>query len=238
MKEKPRIAREIAKFFTYMQNTDNRQLEIDPSTTNPRWQNWGWNAAQSSDWTDFRDRSDALYILWSVEEMRRKDDTNNFNLLIDEVVAYDKEHKLLNKIANSAMPPTVLADFEIFNVVRGTPLEDTTPTVSNEIPGQPDFDIRDVQHLVHIVEVHNPENTGFGKGEGIRNIEVWRAVVPAGAVAPDANAYVYVGDASRGLFRSEFTGDQKRMDAYYKGRMVTTSGKRGAFCTPVSETVI
>jgi hypothetical protein len=238
MKEKPRIPREIKPFFTYMQNTDNRQLAIDPSTLAARHLGWGWTPAQSTDWTDFRDRSDALYAVWSVEGLRRKDDTNNYNLLIDEVVAYDKEHKLLNKIANSAMPPTVLADFETFNIKRDTPLEDSTPTVSSEIPGEPDFDIRDVQHLVHIIKVDNPESTGFGKGDGIRNIEVWRAIVPGGAVAPDANAYVYVGDASRGLFRSEFTGDQKRMDAYYKGRMVSTSGKRGAFCNPVSETVI
>jgi hypothetical protein len=233
-----RVPREIKEFYDYMQATDDRQIEIDPITTNPRFQNWNWTAAHSGAWTDFRDRSDALYDLWKVKALRRQDDTNNFNLLIEEVLAYDKLHKLLNKIADSTMPPTVLADFETFKVKRGTPLEDTTPTVSEEIPLEPNVDIRDVQHLVHIVEVRNPAHSGYGKGEGIGEMQVWRAVVTGGAPEPDANAYVYVGKAKRGLYRSEFSDTQKRMDAYYKARMESTAGKVGAFSNPVSETII
>jgi hypothetical protein len=143
-----RIPRDIETFADYMEATDNRQLATDPSTLAVRHLNWGWTPAHSGDWTDFRDRSDALWALYENKAMRRTVDTENFYILIDEVVAYDKEHKLLDKISIALMPPAVTEDFEIFNVVRGTPLADTTPTVSDVTPPQPHIHIKEITHML------------------------------------------------------------------------------------------
>jgi hypothetical protein len=233
-----RIPRDIETFADYMEATDNRQLAIDPATTNPRFQNWTWTPAQSTDWTDFRDRSDALWALYENKAMRRTVNTENFYILIDEVVAYDQLHKLLDKITTAAMPPAVVDDFEIFNVVRGTPLADSTPTVSDVIPPQPHIHVKEVTHLSHLLEVTNPAHTGPGKGPGIKDIQVWRALVAGGAAEPDASAYTQIGDAERGRFTSTFEEGDKRKDAYYKARMKGTNGKYGLFCAAISETII
>jgi hypothetical protein len=165
-------------------------------------------------------------------------DTENFHILIDEVVAYDQEHKLLDKITTAAMPPAVVNDFEIFNVLRGTPLADSTPTNSDAIPPQPHVHIKEVTHLTHLLEVTNPEHTGLGRGPGIKDIQVWRAIVAGGSPEPDASAYTQIGDAERGRFTSTFEEGDKRKDAWYKARMKGTNGKYGLFCAAVSETII
>jgi hypothetical protein len=128
--------------------------------------------------------------------------------------------------------------FETFNVKRGTPLADTTPTDSSIIPGQPDIKIAEVKHLTHVLDVTNPAHSGFGKGPGIKDIQVWRALVAGGAPEPDASAYTQAGDAERGKFTSTFTDADKRKDAWYKARMHGTNGKYGEFCTAMMQTVI
>src|SRR5438045_3231877 len=101
--EKTRIPREINRFAKYIGITDDRQLEIDPATTNPRWQNWGWTVSESGQWTAFRTTSDGLYNVYKQPDFRTDDVKNQLTALIKSVVAYDQEHKLLDKISITAV---------------------------------------------------------------------------------------------------------------------------------------
>jgi hypothetical protein len=235
---KTRISREVNSFADYMDITDDRQLEVNPITTNPRWQDWGWTLTESGQWTIFRTKCDALYNVYKQDAFRNDDVRNNLKQLIKDVVAYDKEHKLLDKISITPVPPAEIADFEKFNVKRGTPLADTTPTQSDVELGQPDIDIRTVKHLEHFLDVM-PEDIGNPVVAGnIKNIEVWRAVVAAGTPEASPDQFTYVGDAKRRIFKSTFTDDQKRKDAHYKARIKGKNGKYYGFSKVVVETII
>jgi hypothetical protein len=236
--EGTRIPRDPAKFLAYMVNTDDWQLSIDPATSAPRFQNWGWTPAESTAWTDFRDRAVVLNTDYATVAKRSTDLLNKIKILLDEVVDYEQDNKLLDRMSVKKIPPAAVEDFEKFNVVRGTVLADTTATTSDATPPQPHVHIKEVTHLTHLLEVTNPDHDGPGRGPGIKEIQVWRALVAGGAPEPDASAYTQIGDAERGRFTSTFEEGDKRKDAYYKARMKGTNGKYGLFCAAVSETVI
>jgi len=235
---KTRIPREINKFATYMGVTDDRQLETNPITTQPRWKDWGWVLTESGQWTLYRTTCDTLYNVYKQDAFRNDDVKNNLKQLIKDVVAYDKEHKLLDKISITSLPPAEMADFEIFNVKRGTPLADTTPSQSDVELGQPDIDIRSVKHLEHFLDVMPMDKGTRGVTNNIKNIEVWRAVVAAGTAEASPEQFTYVGDVKRKIFKSTFTDDQKRKDAHYKARIKGKNGKYYGFSKVVVETII
>ena len=70
-KAKTRIPRKIKEFEDYINSTDDRQLAIDPATTQPYFKGYGWTAAESTDWTAFRTTSNALYAKWKYKETLR-----------------------------------------------------------------------------------------------------------------------------------------------------------------------
>ena len=79
---------------------------------------------------------------------------------------------------------------------------------------------------------------GLGKGKGIKDIQVYRALVAAGAPEPDADKYLYIGDSLRGYINSVFTDGQVRMDAWYKACLESTNRTKGPFCVAIKATVI
>jgi hypothetical protein len=236
--EKTRISREINKFATYMGVTDDRQLEIDPVTTNPRWQNWEWKLAESGQWTLFRTTCDGLYNVYKQDAFRNDDVKNQLKQLIKDVVAYDKEHKLLDKISITPVPPAEIADFEKFNIKRGTPLEDTTPTQSDVELGQPDITVKEIKNLEHFLKVLPMDRGSRPVANHIKSIEVWRAIVAGGTAEARPEQFTYVGDVKRNLFKSTFTDDQKRMDAHYKARIKGKNGKVYGFSSVVVKTIV
>jgi hypothetical protein len=132
------------------------------------------------------------------------------------------------------------ADWLIFNVKKGTALEDKTKTPAED-PGTkvPGLSISEVGHLYHVLTITNPDApTSKAKPKGIKDIQVYRALVADGAPAPADSDYEYIGDASRGRFISEFDSADVKKIAWYKARYENTLGKTGNFCNPESETVI
>src|SRR5438874_1719958 len=99
-----RIPRDILKIVGYMRITDDWQLSIDPATTNPRWQNWGWKAADSAAWTDFRTIGDGYWTTYETPETRDTDTKNRLVKLVRDIVKYDDDNRLLNKISDTPVP--------------------------------------------------------------------------------------------------------------------------------------
>lgn len=62
MADESRVPRTIAKFNAYINETDDRMLEVNPDTSNPYWQDYGLTAAEQTDWHDKRKEwRDTLY---------------------------------------------------------------------------------------------------------------------------------------------------------------------------------
>jgi hypothetical protein len=237
-KRKTRILRDIPGFADYIVKTDNRQLDIDPVTTNPRFQNWGWTPAESTAWTGFRTATDPLWAIYDSDTLRNKDAKEQINLIIKQAVAYDKEHKLLDKIGITPVPPATLLDFEIFRVIRGTPLADIVPTISDEDLGKPLVSIHKIDHLKHVLKITPEIDGSHGVVNRIKDMEVYRAIVAPDAPEPTPDKYEYMGDAKRRRFTSEFADGDFRKDVWYKARIEGTNGKKYTFSKPFRETIV
>ncbi|MBI3502379.1 MAG: hypothetical protein HY063_11350 [Bacteroidetes bacterium] len=254
-----RIPTTIDLFHKYIIDTDDLQLSIDPNTNNPVYQNWGWTAAESAAWTAFRTKDNALYKKYSVKKLRNSDITEKLNLNRKDCLKYDHDkdtgHHLLDKIALSGS----VSDCETFKVKRGTVLQDATLTRVAE-PGSKEAGIvvREIGHLFHKLAIVNIDKSKKkGREKGIKEIEIWRALVkppapPANQNAnqppqpmpvqnpnaePDDSQYVHVGEAKRGLYLSTFESSDVGSTAWYKARMKNTRGEKGNFSKAVSAPV-
>jgi hypothetical protein len=237
MPDRSRIPKDIYPFVVYMQSTDNHQKAIDSRTGNPRYLNWKWTPADSAKWSAFRSKVDIVYKTYRHVTERN---TNARTQLIDlrrRVMKYDKDKRLLAKIGITTIPVATLRDYTIFRIKRGTPLE-KAPSKAEADLQQPLLSIKSVKHFEHFLRVRNPGHKGWGTGDKIACIEIWRAIVPAGAPAPSADAYQYAGDARYGIFKSLFQQKDFRKDAYYKARMKSSRGSYSSFCRPVFIPVI
>ena len=130
MPDRSRISRNIEGFVVYLDNSDDYQKDIDPATGDPRYLNWNWTADESAQWSEFRTNSDELFLVWANKKFRSDSISNALRLNIIKTVSYDHEHHLLDRIAVSSMPPACITDFNIFNIKRGTPLEDDAKTAA------------------------------------------------------------------------------------------------------------
>jgi hypothetical protein len=236
MPDRSRIPRDIKRFVPYMQSTDTYQLTIDAATMNPNYLRWKWTAANSNAWTGFRQRAVEYFALYNNKALRNDDVTKKLHLLRKEVAAYVRKHHLLNKLSTYASSSAPLTDFEIFRVKRGTPLE-SKQTHSKVEPPVPVVSVHEISHLTHRLRIANPAHSGRGRGDKIKYIQVWMAIVEAGAKEPPAAAYQFAGDAHYGYYVSMLEQKHNRKDAWYKARMKTTAGQYGKFskavCAPI-----
>ena len=232
MEQRTRIPRSIDAFVIFMNNTDDYQKAIDPKTGLARYLNWGWTDDESLEWTGFRENADTYYGQYSNKDQRNTDVTNNLYEVIDEVVAYDQEHHLLDKISITPLSPALLSDYETFHVKKGTPLASTSRTVKLPLPGigAPILTIKKTSHLLHQLHVTNPDKPkSVAKPKGIKEIQVYRATTALNATAPADSDYEYIGDIKRGSYISNFESTHVGMMAYYKVRYKSTTGVLGPF---------
>ncbi|MBI3501743.1 MAG: hypothetical protein HY063_08105 [Bacteroidetes bacterium] len=246
MAQTARIPRDIVHFVPYMDDTDTYQLSIDPSTGNPRWQNWGWTAADSAAWTGFRNKADTLFAKYNNKKFREGDVTEKLHLLITGVggvVEYDQKEKLLDSIAATPIPPADIADFEHFHVKKGTVIADATPTRVADGMGEPAIVMKKTEHLSHTLGITNPAHKGKGKGKHIKEVQVWRAIMAsatatAPAAIPTDDDYKYVGEAKRGSYKSEFATADVGKTCWHKARYKNTQGKFGDFCKAIDAPIV
>lgn len=119
-----RIPTSIPPFVSYMDSTDDYQL------LNNNYQRWTWTSAEATDWHNFRGVCDPLWNSYKVKKFRTLDVIEKLRQLIKDVHNYDKQHKLLDRIASS--PSSVTDDFDMFHLKRGTSLAKSTRTRKTE----------------------------------------------------------------------------------------------------------
>ena len=131
-------------------------------------------------------------------------------------------------------------DWLIFNVKRGTALKDTVRTPAADTgTKKPQIDLTEIGHLFHKLTFTNPDASGSrAKPAGIKDIQVYYAVMPDDVTIPKDSDYQYWGDFKRGhAIINHPSGDVKKT-AWYKARYETSTGEKGEFCVAVSGTII
>ncbi|MGD0709700.1 MAG: hypothetical protein ABR968_00820 [Bacteroidales bacterium] len=240
MSTKARIPREIAPFVPFMDETDDYQKAIDPVTTHFRYLNWGWTAAESAQYTTYRQQADALYDKWSDKKLRNTDITEQLHQTIDNTVKFDQVHHLLDRISCSPMPPAINTDFVVFKIKKGTPLADVSLTRA-AFPAikPPHVEVKKVIPGAIQLHVTNPDKPkSVARPKGIKEIEVWMAKVPLRSLAPADTVYIYVGEVKRGKYVGNFTDADIGMVAYFKVRYKNTHGEHSPFSPAISSTII
>jgi len=240
-KPKPRIPRKIKEFDDYISATDDRQLAINPDTTEPYYKLYGWTDAESEAWTAFRTASNGLYGKYKNKKTDRTTQvTEDAGLNITACIKYDNHpvegHFLLDNVAKNGST----TDWLLFNVKRGTALQDTVGTPSADIgTKEPQINITDIGHLFHKLTFTNPDAPGSkAKPDGIKDIQIYYALTPADAPEPALSAYQYHGDFTRGHAIINFTAAEVKKVAWYIARYESTKGEKGSFCIAVSATII
>ncbi|MGD0712207.1 MAG: hypothetical protein ABR968_13620 [Bacteroidales bacterium] len=240
MPDRSRIPRNTEGFVHYLDYTDEYQKDIDPATGNPRYENWGWTAFESAQWTQFRTDTDRLYAVWTDTKLRSDSISNELRLQIINTVSYDHEHHLLDRIAVSPMPPVSITDFNVFNIKKGTPLEDDAKTPASS-PGMqaPSLFVRHVISGAIQLYVSNPDKPrSVAIPKGIKEIEVWQAEAPFKGDEPTSKDYTYVGGARYGKYIALFTGADTGNVAYFKARYKNSRGEHGPYSVVVSSLII
>jgi hypothetical protein len=237
MPDRSRIPKDIKDFLPYLQRTDNYQKATDIATGNPRYLNWKWTAADSAKWTEVRNKVDKENKTYREIYQRNKHSATAILLLRKELMKYNRDKKLLSKISGTQLPPAVLADFEVFRIKQGTPLEQKRSYDEADLT-PPIVSVRRLEHLTHYLRVRNPSHSGWGKGKKISVIQIWRAIVEADAREPKESDYHFIGYVKHGSFKAEFTQKDNRKDAWYKSRKVSTRGTWGRFSVALKVPVI
>jgi hypothetical protein len=252
-----RIPQKTSDFAIYMQNTDNLQLSAGNPATTKKWQNWGWTAAQSTQWTAFRTQSDLLYPQYADENRNSKGITDQMNVLMKTTKKFDNDaltgFHLLDKVALSGS----ISDCETFRVKRSTPLANTShlgsPTTrsiggiavgTGASWGKPVLAIKKYDVGEHRLSVTNPDTpTSHALPDGIKFAKVYRYI---GTVAPTGiNQYMFVGNAKRGSVLSSFADADlsafpanTSVFAWYIARYESNKGVLGDACGAIHAQIL
>jgi hypothetical protein len=237
MPDRSRIPPKPADFATYMQRTDRRQLNIDPATGNPRWKQWTWTAAESEQWTKFRQRCDELYLIYGDKKLRNTLAKDGMHLLIRETRRYDNHprsgHKLLAKIAANG----IIDDWMAFCIKQSTSLaKKPVRKRDSAVTQTPSISLRKIDSGEHVLSVRNSQTPrSRALPDGIRFTDIYRYV---GTTPPKSiKDYELAGVAKRGIFRSRVSAPandrNKKYYAWYVAVYVSKNGKRGSPCPPL-----
>ena len=144
------INKEPAKFNTYIINTNTRQLAVNPVTTNPFFQDYGWSVAQSASYkTNWRDKwVNDLYPKYTDPLLSTSNQKTLTHQFIDNFDTWVHDQKLFDKIKASDVFSQTEATIWNIDFVRDTPTRLSAPIAAEAHPiiavgtGTGKFDIR------------------------------------------------------------------------------------------------
>jgi hypothetical protein len=252
-----RISSKAPEYAVYMQNTDNLQLSDGIAAGTKKWQNWGWTADESSQWTSLRSQSDILYPQYADGSKSNTTVIDQMNLLIMNTKKYDNDpltgHHLLDKIALNG----TISDCETFHVKRGTALAavshqgaGNSRNVGGSAVGTGSSSLKPVITITkyavgeHEVLVSNPDTpTSHALPDGIKFAKLYCFI---GTSAPTSlSQYNFVGNASRGHVLSAFSDADLApfpagtvLYAWYIARYESNKGVLGDACGAVRAQIL
>jgi hypothetical protein len=230
-----RISRDPAECTAYMLRTDNLQKSVLTPPSTLRYTLYGWTAQESADWTNFRERLESLYKLYSNPDKVGPSIRKQIKLLINEIRRYDNDklngHKLLNKVAVNGN----VDDWRSFNVKRDTTLASDPVHHGDDVElPLPDIIVKKIGVGFHELLITNSESPGSKKKpEGIQFVKVYRYI---GKVAPTSHSqYVFLDNAKIGKIISKFVNleivDNEKIYAWYYACYESKNGKLGRPCS-------
>jgi hypothetical protein len=211
-----RISTNASAFAVYMQNTDNLQLANGITTGTKKWQNWGWTAAQSAQWSAFRTQSDLLYPQYADKNHNSTGIIAQMNLLIKATKKYDNDPLTGNHLLERIGLYGTLSDCETFHVKRNTALANVSHlgAAGQRSAGgvavgtgaswvKPILTIKKYDVCQHHISVTNPNTpNSHALPKGIKFAKIYRYV---GTVEPTGiNQYLFIGNAKQGAGLSSF----------------------------------
>jgi hypothetical protein len=242
MPDRSRIPPKPSLFHAYMMNTDNHQLGIDEVTGNPRWMKWQWTEEESEQWSDFRKRSEQLYLVYADKNFKNTSVKEQMHSLIRETNRYDHGRSTGHQLLLAVKINGNMEDWQKFRIKQGTSLEKDPVRRSGEVGTlKPVLTVRKIDHGYHMLSVRNSESAlSRARPEGMAGIRVYRFI----GLQPPASVkeYQFAGPARRGIFRSllsDLTLDSnKKYYAWYIARYVSTKGMEGSASEPVQAVIV
>jgi len=198
----------------------------------------GFTAEELAQLQLFLDEWVALMIKYGSKKTTRTTDVKDqLFQIIKNYIANDKKLHLYEGIAIN--PNANNTDFETFNIKQGTPLAKTSDTPAAD-PGTNEevIVISKIGNLYHELLVTSADKKGRGKGKGVKDIMIYKAVTLTTAGAPALSAYIYVGDTDRGFITVIHDESEIGKTAWYIARIKNTRGVIGVPSAAVSAAII
>ena len=171
------------------------------------------------------------------KSQRTSEVTEDLKKIITDAVAYDKLHRLYNRIASN--PEATTADCIAFNILQGTPLAESTHSRVPD-PGTKTvvISIKKSGYLMHLLSVTTPNHKGVGKEDGVKEILIYKAIAPLATGIPALSLFQYIGDVSRGSIKVNHEDANQGMRAWYIGKVKNSRGEIGDPNEPVGFIII
>ncbi|MHB8260590.1 MAG: hypothetical protein ACYDCN_02595 [Bacteroidia bacterium] len=254
-KTRDRISTVASEFAAFIQRTDDLQLSPGRVVGTHKWQDWGWTAVQSAQWTSYRNQCDLLYPKYADPKHVNTDITDEMNLLITNVKKYDNDPitgaRLLDKVALSG----TINDCETFNVKRGTALAGVSHQGSSSqrtVGGSTGGSLTPIavvkhyfvgQHVLSATNPNTPESHALPPGA--KFCKGYRIIGTAGQAPTATTTYQFVGNVKRGTLHSSFTAadlaafpPETVVYAWYIFRYESTTGVLGEPCGAIRAQIL
>ena len=234
-----RIPRKEKGFDPHIRAVVAYLLQFSPgSTTITNAVRLGFTDAELAQLQLFLTDWEALMVLYGNKKVTRSTDViEQMSQLIKSYIAYDNLQHLYKRVEIS--PHANNTDFVTFNITGGTPIAKTSDSRATD-PGTDEEVIVVVKigNLYHELLVTKAGTKGRGKGKGVKDIMVYKAVTLITEGAPAITLYQYVGDTNRGFITVTNDVSEIGKMAWYIARVKNTRGVIGVASKPVSAPVI
>lgn len=123
MADQSRIPRNFNKFVMYLEQTSAYLLQKSPLPfTGFNWQRFHWTESELAMWQFFSKKASEYFSAYRNPSLRSTAIRDRLKNLRESTVQYNRKQCLLDRIASNPNQ-TVLNDFYVFNIRRGTSLE-------------------------------------------------------------------------------------------------------------------
>ncbi len=137
MPDESRIPRNLNEYVQYMKRTTDFLGKPSPAPfTGKNWERFNWTETELSQWESFTKTAGELFLHYSSKAFRTVVIKNKIRKVQSDTVKYNQQQKLLDRIASNPNR-TVLTDFLLFRIRRGTSLEKTKRTVHTSSIDEP-----------------------------------------------------------------------------------------------------